>query len=322
VELEHWLFRKVDTIRFHLHPGSGQAGVSIMMTKNEGFLTLQALRKEFSIDVESADGQMLNQIADALKYVKGLMIGDKLPQEILTGEASWKLSPKHMQVAHQRITLQLMKLVSLDEPTTSDPAELLKLADDPEIKRKINESFEVAAVELGMQREQKQEVIGFVDILAAELGYIEPLREKFQILIKMRSKVQLVRKMNAANMNLRETSDQVARLTERAIGEFGGIFADIDARTAEILPMLGSIDESIAMIRKTRDNLHVRFMAMQELLDGWNKDQVEYSTKVSQLLQDTYQFLAPRFMSFVDWTSKSREESKIRSKVKPKPMAW
>lgn len=322
VELEHWFFKKVEGVRFQLHQSTSQAGVTITMAKNEAFLTLTSLRKEFHIEGASPDGLMLTRIADGLKYVKGLLIGDQLPKEILTGEASWEPSPKHLAIAHQRVGMRLITLVSTDEPTTTDPAELLALADDPGVKRKINESFEVAAVELGMRPEQKQEVIAFVNTLAGELGYIEFLREKFLRIDAMRERIQKVRVLHSRTVSIRESSDQVARLIERAKAEYQAIFDDIDNRTSAVVPLLRDIDQSIDFIRKIRDDLHVRFLAWDDILKAWEPSLVEYSVQVNDLLRTTHQFLAPRFMTFTDWTAIAREEQKKRARLRVQPMAW
>src|SRR5579859_5907547 len=322
VELDHWFFKKVEGIRFQNHQTTGQAGVTITMAKNEAFLTLASLRKEFQIEPGTLDGQMLNLVSDGLKYVKGLLIGDELPKEILTGEASWKLTPTHLAIAHQRVAMRLITLVSTDEPTTTDPAELLALADDPGVKKKINESFEVAAVELGMKPEQKQEVIGFVNTLAGELGYIEFLREKFLRIDSMRERIQKVRTLHSRTVSIRESSDQVARLIERAKAEYQAYFDEIDDRTSAVVPLLRNIDESIEYIRKKRDDLHIRFLAWDDILKEWEPNLIEYSMMVGELLRKTHQFLAPRFMSFTDWTAIAREEQKRRSRLRVQPMAW
>jgi hypothetical protein len=322
VELEHWFFKKVEGVRFQLHQSTGQPGVTITMAKNEAFLTLTSLRKEFQIEGNSPDGLMLTRIGDGLKYVKGLLIGDELPLEIITGEASWKPSPKHLAIAHQRVAMRLITLVSTDEPTTSDPAELLALADDPGVKKKINESFEVAAVELGMRPEDKQEVIEFVNTLAGELGYIEFLREKFLRIDTVRERIQKVRRLHARTVSIAESSDQVARLIERAKLEYQLIFDEIDDRTSAVVPLLREIDDSITFIRKVRDDLHVRFMAWDDVLKMWEPNLVEYSVQVNELLRKTHQFLAPRFMSFTDWTSVARQEQQKRAKLRIQPMAW
>jgi hypothetical protein len=322
VELDHWLFKKLEGVRFHLNQSTFQPGLSITMAKNEAFLSLASVRKEFAIDTESPDGQMLAKIADALKYVKGLLIGDPLPKEVLTGEASWQVTPRHIAIAQSRVALKLVMLVSTDQPTTNDPAELLALADDPEIKKKINESFSVAAVELGMKPEQKQEVIEYVNQLAGELAYLEALRDKFGEIVAMRDKTMAVRKICSSKPTLRETADQVARLMERAKNEYQALFDDVDSRTAEVLPMLRTLGETIELIRKLRDDLYVRFRVWDDLLKRWAEGHVEYSMKISDLLRDTHMFLAPRFMSFTDWTAQAREEQKKRSKLKIQPMTW
>lgn len=322
VELTHPLFVKLEGVRFHLHQTTGQPGMTVMMGKNEAFLTLTSVRKEFQIDPISADGHMLTQIANALKYVKGLLIGDSLPSEILTGEAHWKITPRQLQIAHQRVAVKLITLVTADEPTTSDPVELLKMADDPVIKKQINEAFEVAAVELGLERTQKQLVIDKVNVLAEELGYIEALREKFGLIDKMREKIQLVRKIHSGKPAMWTSSDQVARLIERAKLQYIKIFDEIDARTADIIPMLRGLEETIALVRKMRDDLYIRLMAWDSLLLQWNQPHVEHSFKMNDMLLEAHQFLAPRFMSFTDWTALAREEQSKRSKLKIQPMSW
>ena len=197
---------------------------------------------------------------------------------------------------------------------------MLALADNPAIKKKINEAFDVAAKELG--KEQKQEVIDLVEILAKELGYIEFLREKFGKIDAMRERIQKVRVLHSRTLSIRESSDQVARLIERAKAEYQAIFDAIDDRTSDVVPMLRDIDESIIYIRRMRDDLHIRFLAWDDLLYEWKDNLVEYSIKVNELLRTTHQFLAPRFMTFTDWTAVAREEAKKRSRQKVQPMAW
>ena len=50
---------------------------------------------------------MLGLIADALDYVAGLRLGDLLPLEVLTGEASWSPAPHHHAVAEARLRRRL-----------------------------------------------------------------------------------------------------------------------------------------------------------------------------------------------------------------------
>ena len=136
---------------------------------------------------------MMARIAMGLKYVKVLFLGDPLPKDTLNGEASWTLSPKHILIAHQRVAMRLVNLMSADEPTVTDPAELMKMADDPMVKKKINQAFAVAAEKLGLPTERKEEVIGFVNQLANEMADIQALRDRFDKIVMMREKIQLAR---------------------------------------------------------------------------------------------------------------------------------
>jgi hypothetical protein len=138
----------------------------------------------------------------------------------------------------------------------------------------------------------------------------------------MREKIQTVRRMHSRNVTIRDTTDQVARLIERAKNEYQVMFDDIDGRTSEVVPLLREIDDSIVYIRKVRDDLHVRFLAWDEILAAWKESHVEYSVKLNELLQKTHQFLAPRFMTYTDWTEMARQEQKRRAKLKVQPMAW
>jgi hypothetical protein len=322
VELEHWFFSKMEGLRFQADDLSGQPRVVVPYQKTEAGLSFAAIAKEFAISPESPDGIMLARIATGLKYVKGLFPGDPLPKEILTGEASWTLSPKHILIAHQRVAMRLVSLMSGDEPTISDPAELLKMVDDPAIKKKINVAFGVAAEKLGLPPEQKGEVIEFVNRLANEMAYIEALRERFDDVIVVREKVQLARKKYSREPLVRETTDQVARLIEKAAKEYGGVFKEIDAHTAEIMEMLRNLADEIIYIRRHRDDLHVRLLAWDDLLTLWAETKVECSMKVTELIRATHRFLAPRFLTAIDWLEMARQERMKSNRGPVKSMSW
>jgi len=322
IALEHWFFNKMEGLRFQVDELSGQPRVIVPYQKTEASLPFASIAKEFGIAPESPDALMLARIATGLKYVKGLFPGDPLPKEILTGEASWSLSPKHILIAHQRVAMRLVSLMSADEPTVTDPVELLKMVDDPAIKKKINAAFGVAAEKLGLPPEQKEEVIGFVNKLANEIAYIEALREIYNEIIDMREKIQLARKKYSREPLVRETADQVARLIEKATKEYGAVFEGIDGHTADIMEMLRNLAEEINYIRRLRDDLHIRLLAWDDLLTRWEEITVECSMKVTELIRATHRFLAPRFMTVVDWLDVARQERMKSNRGPIKAMAW
>ena len=111
----------------------------------EVILPLRGIRREFKIEEETPDDEMLELVSNGLDYVKALMPGDDLPPELLTGEASWEISDTHSQVAKQRISMQLVSWMSGEENLISDPEQLIQIADDPGVKEKINNAFNQAA---------------------------------------------------------------------------------------------------------------------------------------------------------------------------------
>ncbi len=322
VELEHWFFSKIENLRFQIDGASGKPVVVIPFKKTEAYLSFSAVAKEFAIASDSPDGIMLALVGSGLKYVKGLFPGDPLPTEILTGEASWTLLPKHILLAHQRVAMRLVSLMSANEPTVTDPIILLQMAGDPEVKKKVNEAFALAAVKLGLPAECKEEVIGFVNTLANEMAYIEALRDLFDQMLRMREKIQLARRKYSREPLQRETMDQVARLMEKAVKEYAVVFDEIASHTSEIIEMLRNLAEEIAYIRRHRDDLHVRLLAWQELLAQWASVQVERSMVLTELIHSTHRFLAPRFMTVVDWLEVAQKERQKSGKNSKSVMAW
>ena len=109
-ELQHQVFTSFGDVRFRRSTTDGVAMMALRLGEREAQLPLDALRREFSIGRETADGRMLDLIGSALDYVAFLQPGDRLPAEIRTGEASWKPSPSHLRLATTRLQLDFLRL--------------------------------------------------------------------------------------------------------------------------------------------------------------------------------------------------------------------
>ena len=301
VRFDHWFFAKMEDIFFQLSNGEKEPTLVAKYSKNDVVLTLKGITKEFDIDPKSSDGWMLEQIAKGLKYVKGLRLGDPLPKEILTREASWSLSKRHQEIAYQRVSLQLVNWMSGGDNMITDPDELLQLAEDPAIKKQISTAFGEAAEKLGYGRDEKEKVVQHVEELAKELAYIEALRDRFRRIKIMDDKIQGLRRLYGREKSVLEIADQVARLGERAVKEFEQLFLEVDAQTGEILAVLKNLSTQIPYIRDKRDDLHIRLMAWDDILDRWQQTEVKASQQNLTLIRDTYKFLAPRFMVVKEW---------------------
>src|SRR5579859_2204767 len=306
IRFDHWFFQKMEDIFFQLSPAEKEPTLVAKYSKNDVMLTLKGIAKEFEIDSKSADGWMLDQIAKGLKYVKGLRLGDPLPKEILTREASWSLSKRHQEIAYQRVSLQLVNWMSGGDTMITDPDELLQLAEDPAIKKQISTAFGEAAEKLGYGRDEKEKVVRHVEELARELAYIEALRDRFRRVKMMDDKIQQLRRLYGREKSVLEIADQVARLGESAVKEFEQMFLEVDAQTGEILSVLRNLSTQIAYIRDRRDDLHIRLMAWDDILDRWQAAEMKISQQNPVLLRDTYKFLAPRFMAVKEWVLMSK----------------
>lgn len=306
IRFDHWFFQKMEDVHFQLSAAEKEPTLVAKYAKNDVVLALKGISKEFDIDPKSGDGWMLDQVAKGLKYVKGLRLGDPLPKEILTREASWSLSRRHQEIAYQRVSLQLVNWMSGGETMITDPDELLQLAEDPAIKKQINAAFSEAAEKLGYGRDQKENVVKHVEELAKELAYIEALRDRYRRIKIMDDKIQQLRRLYSREKSVLEIADQVARLGVRAVKEFEALFLEVDAQTGEILSVLKNLSTQIPYIRDKRDDLHIRLMAWDDILDRWQQADMKPSPTHPNLLRETYKFLAPRFMLVKEWVLMSK----------------
>ena len=83
---------------------------------------------------------MLGLIAAALDFVSVVRVGDALPLEVCTGEASWEPSAMHLTLASTRLRMQLVAWLNVgstgDEPDMNAES-LLHVADDPAMRRQM-----------------------------------------------------------------------------------------------------------------------------------------------------------------------------------------
>lgn len=300
VAFKHPFFTRLDDIFFRLDDTTSDPVAVVTLGEEKLILPFPGLRREFKLD-DTEDGAMLALLAKGLKYVKGLRIGDPLPAEITTRKASWKPQLRHRQIAYHRLAMQLMGWLSGDEHIITNPDELLQVAGDPTFKRKINEAFGEAAVALGLGRENREQVVGYIADLSDELAYVEAMRDQFHTMQEADGKIQLLRRKYGAERSVLEVVDPVARLMERAVADFADTFEQTDANTGEIMAVLKNIDAQKSYIQDMRDALHIRLMPWEDLLDEWSRLPARKSKWAEDLLARTYRFLAPRYMPTDEW---------------------
>ncbi len=270
---------------------------------NEVSLPLPGIMREFGIEEDSDDAKVLALVAEGLHYVKILRLGDKIPKELLTGEASWEVTDEHRKVAYQRITLQMVTWLSGDEITVTNPGELAQVAEDPKTKEKVKVAFNEAAEQLGFGADEAgvDQVISLIEKLAEEFAYIEALRDRHQLVLMMNGKIQELRKLYAHEKTIFEIVEPVGRLMLVAVKDYQNLFDQVDAQTGEIMAVLKNIDAQTKFVQKLRDDLYRRLVCWDEMFGIWKPAAILKSLTNESLLRRTYRFLAPRFMQVDDW---------------------
>jgi hypothetical protein len=307
-------FRRAET--------DGAPVMVVQLGDKEAAIPLRSLQREFSIPDDSDDGRMLGLIAQSLDFLAGLRIGDALPTEVLSGEASWEPDETHLQIANARLQWQLVAWLNSGTGAETPPLDadsLLQIADDPSRRQQVQQAFVKAAESLGVPTSDA--VVRMVEELAHELAYIEALRDRLLNRVKMMAdKLQRMAQGYRGDGAHLETLTQVRRLTAAALQQISRRFDELDAQTGEVMSALRNADSQRTFIRSNRDWLYRTQRAWQSLLAEWDVAETGFDAGILALLNRSYQFLAPRFMPVTEWTSYTNPPPK--QKKKERRMVW
>jgi hypothetical protein len=322
VKFEQKFFTAVEGSYFRKSPQTEEPVFILNLGGEEITLPIPGIRREFNIEEDTPDFQMLELVAAGLDYVKILMPGDKFPKELLTGEASWEVTEEHKAVARQRVCMQLVSWMSGDENLITDPQQLIQIAEDPQMKQKVNKAFDEAAAALDNPNANKDMVVDLIEELAGELAYIETLREQFRNVVSAEEKIKRIRHGAAKQRSLLDNANSVAKLISVAVKEFQSEFDMADGQTGEIIGVLKNIHSQKEYIRGVRDSLYRRLVAWDDLLRAWERQTGMIVADTADLLRDTYRFLAPRYMQTDDWLLASQIQEKQLVDIEAKGARW
>ena len=303
VELKHSFFKVFDDPYFRTSaPPNEQPVFCATLGDQEVSLPLPGIARELKLEESDPLKLMLDAISMSLRFVNILRPGDEIPAEVRTGEASWEAAADHLEIARQRLTMQLVTWVSGRETMITDPAELQQLFEDPATKAKVNNAFDEAAQRLGLK--DKDELTDMVEGFATELAYIEALREKFGHIKGLFKRINELRKNSRDQNAIIDEMDPVIRLMRKPVADFQAKFDLLDAQTGEIMTVLNKLEVERQFVRDVRDELYTRFGAWQEIVDVWegvDPLMPPPSFNIGNALRDLYRFLAQRYMEPDEW---------------------
>jgi hypothetical protein len=289
----------------------------VQLESQEAVLPLHSIAREFGVDAASPDGQMLILIEQALDFVVALRLGDKLPSELNGGESSWKPSEQDRKVATSRVWHDLLRCVfaRMGQSVTIAGAGAPGWEDTTANQEWLQKAVDGAVVQLGDP--DAMEVAVSVASISEELACIETMRRT--LMRGMAGPQEKLLKIQADQIPVsrRDTMKQVQGLARRGLNEVTGRFDEVDARLDDILAMLRDTPAAIAWLRRQRDWLFRTRHAWEPVFADWAAAPNRFDEFLWKVVERTYSFLAPRFMSFQEWTTmdtKAKQQAK-REKV-------
>ena len=301
VSFEHPFFASFDEIYFRLTEDNVPVAVTKLGKTFEAVLPLDGIRKQYDIKIGSRDDRMLRMVEQSLHYLTAITLDEEIPSEITCGKPSWSPKPRHFMIAKQRLSLQLVTWMTGNENVITSADQLVMMADDPQTKKNINLAFGDAAVELGLERDQRDQVIEKIEAIAKELAYVEAMRDIFAEIKKIDEKLQGFRLVFSSDKTMGDTVDQLARLSQRCLRKFDEQFEQIDAQTGEVMSILKNLRNQLDYIHKVTDELYRRLHPWEYFIDRWKSLYVTRSMENTPYLRELYRFMAPRFMVFKEW---------------------
>lgn len=320
--LQHRVFASLGDPLFRCADPDRAPVMVVKLGDKEAVVSLRSLQREFGITDDSDDGRMLGLIAQSLDFVSVLRIGDELPAEVLTGQASWQPDAAHLAIARARLQWRLVAWLNSGtaaETPVLDADALLQVADDPARKAQVQQAFSKAADQLALPT--REAVVQLVEVLAQELAYIEALRDRLLRRVKaMTDKLNRMAQTYRGDGAHLETLTQVRRLTTVALKQINYRFEELDAQTGEVISALRNAESQRVFIRSNRDWLYRTQRAWHALLSEWDVAGLGFDDGILPLLNRSYQFLAPRFMPVTEWESVTRPGR--RKKPTSREMVW
>ncbi len=285
------LDRLNNTVALHLHLGGVAASLDV-----------RAIKKNFSIGPETADGRMLELVEKGLRFVREIRPGDSIPNELLDGTASWTIDAKHYARARSKIIVQLVKWVTEGESAIDASVDVLKLIETPEVKSKISEAFGAAARQLGMKEMDKEMITAMISHLSNELAFIEALRDKAAGYLIIKRKLKDFMTVYRNDRRIIETVERVNLLITQPFNKLREQFQLVDAQTAEVLSSLRQLTATVKFLRGARDELRDFVLLWGDLDLAWvNLTKVERSPVCEALLMRTYRFAATYYSVTQRW---------------------
>jgi plasmid stabilization system protein ParE len=299
-EFEHRIFQ-LEKSYFTLAADTREAIFLVTLGDLTASIRLPALRREFNIEPESVDGQLLSIVEKGLRFVREIRHRDSIPRELLDGSASWSVSERHRLLARTRMTAHVLAAVEGIKSGPFDIVQLETLASSPEFRQKLRGAFGSFAEQMGIGADRKQEIVDRIEDLAREYAYIEALRERSLAIRQISIGVAQLAKQFKTDKNFLPEIVRVQTLVRRPVEAMMKRFVAIESRIATIETVLANFQQHIDLIRASRDDFHGQLNLWDDLVLRWSELDREKPDQAKLLIRETYRFTATHFPQTQDW---------------------
>lgn len=299
--LRHPVFSSFESAFFRISEAERKPVLVIPMDDREASLLVDSMMREFCISKSDEDGIMLGMVGCALEFVTGLRVGDWLPLEILTREASWVPDAIFQERALARLNLCLLAWVA--GGTSSVAREVLSHVGQAAMRAEgLTTGLQLMVSRVGGIT--LDEALVRLRRVADEFAYVEALRDRLlRGAVRMAMVLDRLARTFRGDATHRELLGQVRRLASIGVADLQARFDQADLAVADLEKVVADPGGVVLALRSHRDALYVRCRAWDPYIVEWDMIQVGQNVRTWQLAHETYRFLAPRFMTIVEWRS-------------------
>ncbi len=309
INFDHSFFTAVPGAYFKTDEHSDEAAMSLTIDMGSMLVRLPSIRRNLKLKEHDPDNVMLQIVEKSLKFVKWIQVGDPIPAEITSGKVSWEIPEVIHETSRGRVKMQLVSWHTGDEVIMTDANEIAQIANDPRNTELMTAAMRKLAEQLDTPIDQIERM---VDDIAEELASIEALRGRMQIIGEIAQKLKILWNKYRSDRSMTEMLTSIRRMMESANDGFKQSFDELDAQTGEIRAVVQNYSVQVKFIRERRNDLFRRLQAWDEIGRKWTSNVPEPSAETQALVNETFRFLAQRFMLIQEWELMSKAYDKTR----------
>ncbi len=299
VGFEHNFFQLIEDAHFRMSdPKDGRPMMVGSLGEQDVAISLTGIAREFGIERDSDDGRMIQLVARSLNFAKTLRPGDKIPVEVLTGEASWDPDPEHLDFTRKRMEIQLVTW----HGGSQEVVESREQADERHEQCGAAANLDSAFAALG-EHTGTENLTDLFNVFVAEVARFEQLREKFREVGRIKAKIDAFRKLHTDELSILNEIDPVLRLIRVPISQFAQHFRDLDEQLSDIEKVFADFDNVLGSLKKLRNALYSELSAWSGEVGRWESADPRHPESVDLVdeVREFYHFLAARYLQSVEW---------------------